>query len=86
MKKFCIMILSLLAMCTAMAQQRTSVSGKVVDEAGEPLPGASVTVPGTTQGVTSDVDGNFVLTVTSDVKQLSINYIGFKTRTVDVPK
>ena len=86
MKKLCIMILSLLTVCSVAAQQRASVSGKVVDEAGEPLPGASITVPGTTQGVTSDVDGNFVLTITSDVKRVSITYIGFKTRTVDVAK
>ncbi|WP_373494825.1 carboxypeptidase-like regulatory domain-containing protein, partial [Aquiflexum sp.] len=40
-----------------------TVAGTVVDENGEPLPGATVTVAGTTTGTVTDLDGNYSLTV-----------------------
>ncbi|WP_373494382.1 carboxypeptidase-like regulatory domain-containing protein, partial [Aquiflexum sp.] len=45
------------------AQYDVQVSGKVTDENGEPLPGASVTVAGTTTGTVTDMDGNYTITV-----------------------
>lgn len=39
--------------------QRVTVKGKVTDEGGEPLPGTSVMVAGTTTGVATDIDGNY---------------------------
>ena len=38
-----------------------NVSGVVTDEFGQPLPGSTVQVKGTTNGTTSDFDGNFVI-------------------------
>ena len=49
--------LILFGVSAAVAQ--SAVTGKIVDETGAPLIGASVTVPGTSQGVSTDVDGNF---------------------------
>ena len=43
--------------------QSTSILGKVVDASGEPVIGAAVMVPGTTNGATTDLDGNFSLRV-----------------------
>ena len=59
--------------------QTTSLSGTVSSEDGELLPGASVIVTGTTKGVYTDFDGNFVINVPSDAKTISISYLGFKT-------
>ena len=59
--------------------QTTSLSGTVSSEDGELLPGASVIVTGTTKGVYTDFDGNFVINVPSDAKTISIRYLGFKT-------
>lgn len=53
--------------------------GQVVDENGEPLVGAIVTVPGTSIGANTDVDGNFKLTVPDRTKELKISYVGYKT-------
>lgn len=50
--------------------------GRVIDEQGEPLIGAMVTVPGTRLGVTTDVDGNFQLKVPAGAK-LKITYVGY---------
>lgn len=60
-----------------------TVSGKVTDENGEPLPGASVTVAGTTSGTVTDLDGNYTLTV-PDGSTLIFSYIGFESVQVSV--
>jgi len=60
-----------------------SVSGKITDSQGAPLPGASIVEKGTNNGVTSDFDGNFSLEVSDDNVVLVISYIGFAT--VEVP-
>jgi protocatechuate 3,4-dioxygenase beta subunit len=46
----------------AVSQQKGSVSGKVVDASGVPLPGVTVAVKGTTQGTITDMDGKYTLT------------------------
>jgi len=61
---------------------QTQVSGRVIDENGNPLPYVSIIFTGTTQGTISDENGKFFLA--SDKKQSSITlaYLGYKTRTV----
>lgn len=46
--------------------QNSTVRGKVVDASGEPVIGASVVVKGTTTGVITDLDGNFILNNVSE--------------------
>ena len=77
MKKMFVMIVALLVSTIAFAQG--TISGSVTDgSTGDPLPGASVLVKGTTNGVTADFDGNFTITANSgDV--LVISYLGFQT-------
>lgn len=65
--------LMLFSVSAAVAQ--STVTGKIVDENGAPLIGASVTVPGTSQGVSTDVDGNFSLK--TDAKEIEISYVGY---------
>ena len=76
MKKMFVMIVALLVSTIAFAQG--TISGSVTDgSTGDPLPGASVLVKGTTNGVTADFDGNFTITANSgDV--LVISYLGFQ--------
>lgn len=58
-----------------------TVKGKVVDEKGNPLIGATVVISGTTQGVATDVDGKFSLAVRpNDV--LVFSFIGYKDESV----
>ena len=56
--------------------------GTITDEQGEPLIGASVMVPGAKTGVTTDIDGNFTIKVPDNTKELTIEYIGYKTAKV----
>lgn len=62
------------------AQQ--SIKGKVTDEAGMPLPGATVMQKGTNDGATTDFDGKFTIPVTYASAVLVISYVGFVTQEV----
>ncbi len=66
------------AICQLVMAQERSISGKVTSETGEGLPGASVSVKGTTIGSTTTADGKFVLTIPADAKVLFASYIGYQ--------
>ena len=67
-----------------MAQTRT-VTGRVISsEDGEPVIGATVVVPGTSNGTVTDMDGNFSLRIPEDAKTVTISYIGLATQQVAV--
>ena len=59
--------------------QAAIVKGTVVDETGMPLLGATIVVEGTTNGVTTDFDGNFLINVKKDNAILVFSYLGFET-------
>ncbi|MEO9482145.1 MAG: TonB-dependent receptor [Ekhidna sp.] len=82
MRKFYFsLIMCLLVLAQAFAQR--TVSGKVTDDSGEGLPGVNVVIKGTTTGVTTDIDGNFRISV-SDGDILSFSYVGFESQEVNV--
>lgn len=56
------------------------VTGKVLDETGKGLPGAAVKVKGTTQGTTTDQDGNFKLRGLDDNAVLVVSFTGYETK------
>ena len=65
-------------------QQQKTVSGKVTDEDGTPLPGVTVVIPGTTTGTVTGVDGTFSLDIPADTRNLSFSFIGYTTQVVPV--
>ena len=62
---------------------QTSVSGTVSDSSGVPLPGATVVVAGTSNGVTTDFDGNYSISA-SEGDVLSVSYVGYVTQNVTI--
>ncbi len=64
-------------------QQGKTISGKIVDQRGEPIIGANVVEKGTTNGIISDVDGNFSLNVAPGAT-LVISYIGYVDQKISV--
>ena len=64
--------------------QHSSITGKITDRQHEPIIGASVVVKGSSQGVISDIDGNFTLKNVPSEGTLQISYIGYKTSEVDI--
>ena len=78
-----ILVLTLLCSMHVFAQGKT-VTGKVTDEKdGSPLAGVSVTVKGTNTGTTTDVDGNYKISVSADAT-LVFSFVGMKTTEVAV--
>lgn len=59
--------------------QSVSVKGQVLDGDGIPVIGASILEKGTTNGVITDIDGNYSLNVSSKDAVIVISYIGYKT-------
>ncbi|MGL5260909.1 MAG: TonB-dependent receptor plug domain-containing protein, partial [Bacteroides sp.] len=83
--KILILLLTLLCFSVQGFAQNILVKGKILDENNEPLMGATVFELGSqTNGVVTDLDGNFVLTVKSEKSQLKVNYIGFVEKIVRV--
>lgn len=60
------------------------IKGKVTDEEGVELLGATVLIEGTTSGVSTDLSGNYVLDVRAGAYTLRVSYVGFKDRTFSV--
>jgi TonB-linked SusC/RagA family outer membrane protein len=65
-------------------QQTKRIKGSIVDENGQPLPGATVLEKGTSNGTTTDFDGNFTLELTSESPVLVVSYIGYLSKDVPV--
>jgi TonB-linked SusC/RagA family outer membrane protein len=61
-----------------------TISGKVIDDAGEPLAGVSVVLKGTTTGTSTDVGGTYTLTLPEATGTLLFSFIGFATQEVNI--
>lgn len=71
---------------TKSTKKTFTLSGVIVDETGEPLIGASVIVKGTTNGVTTDVEGKFNLPNVSAGNDVNFSYVGYAPKTIKVNK
>ena len=68
-------------LCSTVMLAQNKVSGTVLDATGEPLIGVSVLEAGTNNGVVTDYDGNFALTVKQGAK-LTFSYVGYTPKTL----
>ncbi|MGM9757658.1 MAG: SusC/RagA family TonB-linked outer membrane protein [Candidatus Cryptobacteroides sp.] len=86
MKKLEYLIVAVLALLVStglFAQNSTrQINGTVKDSAGEPVIGASVIVPNTTVGTSTDVDGRYVLSVPENTRTVEVACIGYSTYTI----
>ncbi|MFK7749385.1 MAG: von Willebrand factor type A domain-containing protein [Kordia sp.] len=81
MKKF--LTLCIFLVISQAWAQKIEVSGQITDEAGLPLPGASILIKGTTKGKTADFDGKYKMQ-TNVGATLVFSYVGFATQEVVV--
>jgi len=65
-------------------QQQPAVSGTVTDESGQPLPGVTVVVKGTTRGTVTNNDGNYSLTNVPAAGTLVFSFVGMKSQEFEV--
>jgi len=61
-----------------------TVSGKVTDETGLPIPGVNILEKGSTNGTSSDSDGNYTLSLSNENAVLIFSFIGYATKEVPV--
>ncbi|MDT0687115.1 TonB-dependent receptor [Autumnicola psychrophila] len=73
----------MLLICTLMQGQIQEVTGTVVDEQSQPLPGVSVAIKGTNQGTATDFDGKYRIAASLG-QTLVFTFVGFDAREVEV--
>lgn len=78
------LVIGVLAISTALTAQAQSVSGTILDESGQPVPGVSILEKGTTNGTSSDNDGKYSLNTTTPNPVLVFSFIGYKTQEIPV--
>ena len=83
-KKSLVFILTMYFMVPFAGAQDRTVSGVVTGEYDEALPGVSILVEGTNQGTTSDINGNYSLTVPENGAILIFSYVGYRTERVAI--
>ncbi len=79
MMKKLLLLLSLFVFTSGVLYSQGKVSGKVTDETGDPIVGASVALKGTTKATITDIDGNYSITVPADNAVLIFKFIGMQT-------
>jgi TonB-dependent starch-binding outer membrane protein SusC len=67
---------------TEILNQQTTVSGKVTDLSGQPLPGVTIVIKNTTQGTVTDVNGEYTLTNVPANATLVFSFVGMRTQEV----
>lgn len=73
----------LLIVTEMQASSPIKITGRVIDENGEPLPGVTIVLQGTPRGVITDIDGSF--TIDAEIgNELKISYIGMETQVVTI--
>ena len=85
-KNLRILLFLIAAMTTSVGfAQVKIISGKITDvKTGEPLPGATIVVKGTTMGTITNFDGDFTMTIPNDAQTLVIGFIGMKNIEIEV--
>jgi hypothetical protein len=68
----------------ALPQTPGTISGIVLDEGGQPLPGATVLVKGTTIGTSTDMEGRYSLTLPTTAKTLAFSFIGMRSEELPI--
>jgi iron complex outermembrane recepter protein len=86
MKKLVPFVVALMLTTMVAFAQNREVTGVVTDtDSGSPVPGANVTVKGTSTGTATDANGKFTLTVAADVNTLVISFVGYSTQEIAIP-
>src|SRR5690606_33373990 len=65
-------------------QGSKTITGTVKDSSGDPIPGATVVVKGTTMGTVTDIDGNYSLTVSEGAEFLVISFVGMQIQEIPI--
>lgn len=79
-----ILMFAVAFICSTVAFAQGTVTGTVLDNSNMPMPGVNIVEKGTTNGVSTDFDGNFTIETKSSDAVLVFSYIGYLTKEVSV--
>jgi len=65
-------------------QQKITITGKVIDDKGEPMPGVNIFIKGTTTGTITDGNGDYTIHITDPNATLVYSFIGYKIQEIPV--
>ena len=80
--RFMIFVFFIFVLVTSGFSQQKSVKGVVTDESGSPIPGATISVKGTSTGTITDQAGRFTIGIPLKVTALSISFVGMITQEI----
>ena len=66
------------------AEQKKEITGTIRDDKGQPIPGATIIVKGTTVGVTTDFEGKFTLSIPITAKVLVVSFVGMQAKEIPI--
>jgi len=84
MRKITLLLMTAILSLLGVSAQEKKVTGKVSDGTGNPVPGASILVKGTTIGTSTDASGNFTISLPDNSRVLIISAVGFDQQEVSV--
>lgn len=85
LKNFLFFIFTVLLFHNALGQNGTyTLTGSVKDKDGEPIIGANIRVKDSSNGTITDVDGKFAIIIPTKGANLTISYVGYKSREITV--
>lgn len=84
MRKILMLLCGMLLLYGQLLAQSKTITGRVTDESGNPIPNASVTIKGTSLGTTSKDDGSYSLTVPANSKALTFSAIGMAEQEIPI--
>src|SRR5690606_6532995 len=61
-----------------------TITGKVTDDTGVPIPGATVVIKGSAVGTVTDIEGNYSLTLSANAETLVFSFVGMATQEVAI--
>ena len=67
-----------------MSEADITIKGVVLDELGQPMIGVNIAQKGSAKGTTTDFDGSFTITVSSNTVALVVSYVGYETKEVEI--
>lgn len=84
MNKIRLLVFTLLACCgNVLYAQNSTISGQVVDQNDDPIPGATITVKGSNLGTVTDLDGNWTLSA-PEAATIVVSFVGMTTQEIEV--
>ena len=76
------LLIAIVLLCSQQAISQHNVTGTIIDDTGDPLPGATIKIKDTTTGTVSGNDGTFSLTVPNKNAVLLVSFLGFESREI----